>query len=185
MILIIAQLELGNAIHQLDHLLIALGHGSAQLVAVDIDIVKQAAKIILTLGAPGGILNAAEHAFQCFIQVFILRRALQYIFKKLAGQDEVALGTHKILPLILHLFIAQPGIVKIGVTGFPLVAVDVVGEIFGYIAIEQHAQHILLKIPAIHAAPQVIGDPPDGTVKLRAFLFLAIVGHDRLSCSII
>ena len=41
------------------------------------------------------------------------------------------------------------------------------------IAIKQHSEDILLEVPAIHAAPQVIGDAPYHAEKLRTLPFLS------------
>jgi hypothetical protein len=52
--------------------------------------------------------------------------------------------------------------------------VDVVGEIFRDIAVEKHAQDVLLEIPAIDGTAQVVGDVPDGSVKFGALLVIVV-----------
>ncbi len=48
------------------------------------------------------------------------------------------------------------------------------GEILGDETIEQHAEHVALEVPAVHAAAQVVGDAPDGLVQLGAFGFFVV-----------
>jgi hypothetical protein len=44
---------------------------------------------------------------------------------------------------------------------------------------EEHAEHIALEIPAVHATAQVIGDAPDGLVELDT-LGIPGVAHDAV-----
>ena len=57
------------------------------------------------------------------------------------------------------------------------IGVDVIGKIFGDIAVEQHSKDILLKVPAVHAAPKVIGNVPYRAVKLLALMLFLVVSH--------
>jgi hypothetical protein len=53
----------------------------------------------------------------------------------------------------------------------PFVCIDVAGEILADEAVKKHPQNILFEVPAVHAAAEVVGDLPDGTVQFGAFLF--------------
>lgn len=54
---VIAELHISHTVHQLDQPLVALGDCAAQLVAVDVDIVKESAEIRLAVAALGGVLD--------------------------------------------------------------------------------------------------------------------------------
>ena len=60
-------------------------------------------------------------------------------------------------------------VVEVGVAGLALLLVEVGGEVLGDEAVEQHAEHVGLEVPAVDAAAQVVGDAPDGLVQLGAF----------------
>jgi hypothetical protein len=62
------------------------------------------------------------------------------------------------------------------VAGLPLRTVQVVGQILGDEAVEQHPEDVGLEIPAIDGATQVVGDAPDGLVEFGA-LGVAGIGH--------
>src|SRR5690606_19032078 len=47
-----------------------------------------------------------------------------------------------------------------------LVLVEVGGEVLRDVPVEQEPQHVLLEVPAVHRAAQVVRDPPDGLVQL-------------------
>ena len=53
--------------------------------------------------------------------------------------------------------------------------VDVAGQVLRDEAVEQHPQNVGLEIPAIDAAAQIVGDPPDSLVQLGALGFLVVV----------
>src|SRR5699024_6627267 len=48
--------------------------------------------------------------------------------------------------------------------------IEIGGEILGDEAVKEHPERIALEIPAIDAAAQVVGDPPDRFVQLRPLL---------------
>jgi hypothetical protein len=68
-------------------------------------------------------------------------------------------------------------VVERSVSGFMFVSVDVAREIFGYIAVKQYAEDILLEVPAVYAAAQIVGDIPNRAVKFRAFKLFSAVRH--------
>jgi predicted PP-loop superfamily ATPase len=46
------------------------------------------------------------------------------------------------------------------------VVIDIDSQVFGYKAVEEHAQYIGLEVPAVYASSKVIGYFPDGFVEL-------------------
>ena len=176
----VAQLHIVHAVQQLDQLFVALGHRGAQLVAVDIEVVKQPRHAALSRAALGRFLNVAEHRFQRFVQFFVLRRPRPHIAKQLAGQDEKALLLHQPLARFLCLGIGQFGVVKAGVAGLDLACIDVVAQALGYVAVKHRAQHIVFEIPAIHRTAQLVRDCPDRPVQLLALLFFLHIRHSRV-----
>lgn len=174
---VIAELHIAHAVHQLDQPLVALGNRAAQFVAVDVDVVKKPAEIRLAVAALGGVLDCLKHRFQRFVQILVQRRAAADAAKQLAWQDEKALCFDEIVPGLLRVAVRKPGVVKIRVARLALAVVDVVCKVFGNIALKQHAEHILLKIPAVHAPAQIVCNAPDRAVQLIPLLLFSIVCH--------
>ena len=79
---------IAHTVHQLDQPLVALGDRAAQLVAVDVDIVKESAEIRLAVAALGGVLDRLKDRFQRLVQILVQRRAAADAAKQLARQDE-------------------------------------------------------------------------------------------------
>jgi hypothetical protein len=48
-----AEVEVADGVEQLDELLVALGHGGAELGAVDVEVVEEALEVVLAVGADG------------------------------------------------------------------------------------------------------------------------------------
>src|SRR5688572_19888661 len=55
---------------------------------------------------------------------------------------------------------------------FPLLKIQVGGEVLRDEPIEEHSEDVALEVPAIHAAAQVICNSPDGFMELGALAFL-------------
>ncbi|MBT9137253.1 MAG: hypothetical protein DDT34_02341 [Firmicutes bacterium] len=108
----------------------------------------------------GGPFNAPEHLRQRFIEVLVGRCLLFDVLKKLARQDKEAPGLDQIRAGLFGNTISQLSIVKDGVAGIVLAAVNIICQVFRYVAVKQHPEDILLKIPAVHAATKVVGDIP-------------------------
>ena len=74
----------------------------------------------------------------------------------------------------------ERGVVEVGVA---LLLGEVLAQVLADEAVEQHAEHVLLEVPAVDASAQVLGDGPDGLVQLGALLFLGGVCHGGVSLS--
>lgn len=103
------------------------------------------------------------------------------VLKKLAGQDEKPSGLDQVRPGLFCCRIRKKGIVETSVSCFLLATVDVVCQVFRNIAIKQDPKDILLEVPAVHAAPQIIGNIPYGAVQLRPLLLFSVVSHGNSS----
>ena len=177
MVLHVAQLHVGHTVEKLHQLLVPLGHGGTQLVAVHVIVVKQPGKAALGLAALGGAFNVTENRLQRLVQVLVPSRPGADVAEQLAGQDEEALFLHQPLPGLLGLLVGQLGVVKIGIPGLDLAGVDVIAEVFRDVAVEHGAQHVVLEIPAVHRAPQLIRDGPDRPVQLVPLLLFPDISH--------
>ena len=167
-----------HAVHRTQHLgqqLVALGHGVTQLFVVHSKVAEQAAQVVFRELSLGRVFDGTENAAQRLVQVLVSRRTGRHVGKELRRQDEVTLLLHHHLARLLGLFVAQAGIVEGGVAPrFALQAVDVGGHVFGYIAVEEGAQHVALELPAIDGSAQVVGYFPYRAMQFGTFLF---VGH--------
>jgi len=103
-----------------------------------------------------------------------VRGTLPHILKEFARQDKKSLSLDHIFPDLFGLGIGKLGVVKVGVPCFVFPLIDVVSKVFGDIPVEQHAKHILLEIPAIDAAPQVVSNIPDCLIEFGTLLFTAV-----------
>ena len=106
MILHIAQIHRRYAAQQLDQLFVALGDGCAEFVTVHIVIIEQADNVGFGWRALCRCFNVAEDAFQRFVQVFVIRCAIQHIPKQFARQDKEALFLYKPIPCAFGFFVA-------------------------------------------------------------------------------
>ena len=176
-VLHVAQLHIGHTVEELHQLLVPLGHGGTQLVAVHVIVVKQSGKAALGLTALGGAFNVTEDRLQRLVQVLVPSRPGADVAEQLTGQDEEALFLHQPLPGLLSLLVGQLGVVKVGITGLDLAGVDVIAEVFRDVAVEHGAQHVVLEIPAVHRAPQLIRDGPDRPVQLVPLLLFPDISH--------
>ena len=175
--LVFTELHRADAVQQLDKHCVALCHRSAKLVAVDINIIEQTGKVVLALGAFGGILDVAENGLHRHVEVVVLRRTGTDIDEQFRRQDKEAFGLHQVIPCLLGLLVRQLGIVKIRVACRDFVRVDVVRQVLGNIAVEHNAQNVGFEIPAIHTPAQVVRNRPYCAVKFFAFLLFFVIRH--------
>ena len=67
----VAKIHIRNAIQKLDQLLISLCYGSAELVAVDIEVIKQTSELAFRGSAFCRFLDMTENPFQSLVQIFV------------------------------------------------------------------------------------------------------------------
>ncbi len=98
--------------------------------------------------------------------------------EEFTGQDEETLGFDQGFTSVFGFVVRVFGVVKIALPCRVLDGVDVVGQIFGDIAVKKHAQDVLLEIPTVHRTAQVVGDVPNGSVKFGTLLVIVFgFGH--------
>ena len=179
-----AQVQAADAVEELHQLFVPLGDGGPQLTAVYIEVIKQPGESLLGGAALCGVLNVAKDRLQRLVQVFILGRSGPNVAEQLRGQHEKALFRDQPLPGLFRLRVREPSVVKAVVPGGDLPGVDVLCQILRDVAVEHGAEHIALEVPAVHAAPQLIGDGPDCPVELLALLLFPDVCHKLVpSCA--
>ena len=163
-------------------LLVALDDGVAELGAVDVHVVEEALEIVLGFRANGRALDVLKHLGEQLVEVLpVLRQAhavfvdaLEDVAKELARENEEPFLLDGLFATPFGLLVWHGGVVEGGIA-------FLIGEIGTKVlrdeTVEQGAQDVLLEVPAIDAAAQVISDGPDGPVQLSALLFLGGVGH--------
>ena len=97
--------------------------------------------------------------------------------EKFRGADEEALVADHFGSDGFSGLVRETGEIKVQISNLPLHLVDVDGEVLRDIAVKQHAKHVRLEVPAVHAAAKIIGDAPDGLVELGALGFFGGEWH--------
>ena len=177
MLFYIAKVHICYAIQQFNELLIALGNGRSQLVAVHIVIIKQPCKLSLRGAALCGFLDVPEYGFQCFVEVFIAGCFCPHIAKQLTGQDEEAFFLHQPFSCLLCLCIRHIFIAEIRVACINFALIYIAGDVLRNITVEHRTENVALEIPSVHCATQVIRNCPDCAVQFFAFLLFFGVYH--------
>lgn len=77
----------------------------------------------------------------------------------------------------VHLFSLRMCVLEVGVASLALEPIEVGSQVLGDELVEEEAKHVALEVPAIHRPAQVVGDAPDGAMKLRALSLLGRRGH--------
>ena len=173
----IAKVHICHAVQQLHKLLIALGNGRPQLVAVHIVIIKQPCKLPLGGAALCGFFNMSEHSFQRFIEVFIVGCFCPHIAEQLTGQDEEPFFLYQPFPCLLCLCIRHILIAEVRVACINFALIDIAGNVLRNITVEHRTENVALEIPSVHCAAQIIRNRPDCTVQFFAFLLFFGVYH--------
>ena len=166
-----------HADEQLAELFVPLCHRCAQLVAVDVEIVKQPRKLPLGLGAFRGFLDMAENGFQRFVEVLVRLTTGKNVAEQLARQDEKALFLHQALPRRFRLRVGHFGVVKAVIPRLDLAFAYVICKIFGYVTIEHRTEDVIFEVPSVHGTAQLVRNRPYRAVKLVALLFFLCINH--------
>ena len=177
MILHITKVHICHADEQLAKLFVPLCHRRAQLVAVDVEVVKQSRELPLGFGAFRGFLDMAENGLQRFVEVFIRLTTGKDIAKQLARQDEKALFLHQALTRRFRLRVGHSGVVKAVIARLDLAFAYVICKVFGYVTIEHRAEDVIFEVPSVYGAAQLIRNRPYRAVKLVALLFFLCINH--------
>ena len=107
----------------------------------------------------------------------VFRRFLPHIREELAWKDEEALDAHEVASRRLGFAVAQLRVFKRFVSRVPFAAVHIRGEVLGDVAVKEHAEDILLEIPAVDGPSEVVRDRPYRAMKLFALLRFHNIFH--------
>ena len=118
-----------HAVQKLHQHLITLGNGFANGLAVHIEIIEQARKVIFRITAGGTALNVMKYFLQRFIQIVVLIRTSQNIAEQLRGQDKEPLLLYQPLPCRLRVGIRHFRIVKVLIPSGVLTLIDIGGKV--------------------------------------------------------
>ena len=127
--------------------------------------------------AIGRAFDGCEDGRQIGIQAFVGVGTGGDGSEQLAGVDEVAFGFNG----VIFDFRGDHAIVQLCIVDAVIIGFDVAGKVFADEAIEQRAEYVLLEIPAIDRATDIVGDSPDCSVKCGSFLFFIHIRHGLLS----
>ena len=133
---------------------------------VIVEVVEKAFDVVLGAGAYGRCLNVSEDPRQRLVEVLIVPSALANVREEVTGQDVKALLLHRLLTTELGIGVAQVAVVEVGVASLPLGCVEVCSQVLGDEPVEQHPKDVSLEVPSVDTAAKVVGDSPDGLVKL-------------------
>ena len=107
-----------------------------QFIAVHVDVIKQPAHIVFTVCAFGRCLNVLKNRFKRFIQVGIGGSLLTDVIKQLARMNKEAFFFKNEFTAMLGFLVFKFGIAETFLASFPLLFIDVGGQVFGDKAIE-------------------------------------------------
>lgn len=150
------------------------------LAAVDVEVVEEALDVVLGVGADRRGLDVGEDLRQRLVEVLVVPCALADVGEEVLGKDVEALLLDRLFAPELGVGVVQVAVVKVGVSGLALGLVDIGAEVLGDEPVEQHPEHVGLGVPAVDAAPQVVGDPPTGLVEVRTLRVLGHLAHSRI-----
>jgi hypothetical protein len=92
-------------------------------------------------------------------------------------EDVEAFFLHRFGATEFGIGIVEHRVVEARIARIAFLYVQVGGKVLRDESVEQHAEHVGLEVPSVHAAAQIVGDTPDGLVEFSAFGF-SIVIHD-------
>lgn len=145
----LAEVHVGHGIDDFAQAGVALRHGCAELVAIDVEVAEEALEVPLAGRADCGALDVGEDGGEGFVEVSIVVATGVHVLEELAGEDEIAFFLDCAVAARLGKGIGECGVVEIGVAGEVLLLVEVMGEVFADEAVKEHAEDIALEVPAV------------------------------------
>ena len=154
-----------HSVHELEQVLVTSRRAHTQLVGVQHKVVEEALHVILGLGATRRLLKRLKHVRQGLVQVLILASVLIHIREQLRRQQEKA----ALIDEILFNVIFEPVVWDIlkAIRHVNILALNKAHLALREVTVEKHAQHVLLKVPAVYRTTQVIRNTPNRRVQLR------------------
>ena len=138
--------------------------GVAQLGAGGVEVGKKPLDGALRSVAHGRGFDGGEDGGQLGVEIGVALGRTHHLREELRGIDEIALfARHGVDELGIHLAVGIFCVVLIGIAAF-----HVGGKIFADVAVEEGAEHKLFEVPAVDSAAHIVGDAPNGGLKLGA-----------------
>lgn len=153
----IAKVKAGHAFEHGGKASVLVFDGVAQPVAGGVKVSKQAFDVVFRGVSTGRAFDGAEDGGQIRVQILVVVGALGYIDEELAGIDKIALG----LDGIIFDFRSDDLVAQLSIVDALIIGLDVGRKVLADEAIEERAEDILLKIPAIDSATYIVCDLPD------------------------
>ena len=163
------EVDIANIVEDFGELLIALIHRVAKFVGIHIDVGKKPLEVAFALGADSRRLDGFEHIVEGNIEVGIVLGTLAHIAEQLRREDKETFLVHQLRASRLGFLVGEVGIVEALDTRLGLESIHIIGDIFGYKAVEKDTENVTLEIPAIYRVAKVFGSSPNS---LEKFLFL-------------
>lgn len=136
----------------------------AQTSAGGVEVGKKPLDGALRSVAHGRGFDGGEDGGQLGVEIGVALGRGHHHRKELAGIDEIALfARHGVDEFGIHLAVGIGCVVLIGVAAF-----HVGGKIFADVAVEEGTEHKLFEVPAVDSAAHIVGDAPNGGLKLGA-----------------
>ena len=159
------QVHVRHSVHELEQILVTSRRAHTQLIGVQHKVVEEALHVILRLRAARGLLKRLEHVRQGLIQVLILTSLRVHHREQLRRQQEKAALIDEILFNVIFELVVWD-ILK-AIRHVNILALHKAHLALREVTVEKHAQHVLLKVPAIYRTAQVIRNTPNRGVQLR------------------
>lgn len=138
----------------------------AETVAGGVEVGEQTLDVVLGRVAAGRAFDGGEDAGQVGIQGFVAMGTAGHVGEQLAGIDEVALGLDSIVLDVR----GDDAVSQLGVLDAVVAALDVAGKVLADEAVEQGAEDVLLEVPAIDRASNIVSDLPNSALQFGALL---------------
>ena len=136
-----------------------------QLIRIQHKVVEKALHVRFGVGTARRLFKRLEHVRQGLIQVLILTSLRVHHREQLRRQQEKAALIDEILFNVIFELVVWD-ILK-AIRHVNILALHKAHLALREVTVEEHTQHVLLKVPAVYRTAQVIRNPPNRRVQLR------------------
>ncbi len=179
-----AEVQAGHRLKDLHELRVALRHGVAELVGVRVDVLEEAFEVRLGRSTDCGCLDVLEGVLEGHVQVLVLSGVPTDVGEQLGRLDEDALLGHDLVLGQDGLLVVELLVVEVSNAGVAHPLVDIRRHVLADVAVEKRPEDVLLEVPAVHAASQLVGKGPDSLVQFCSLLCSRHNNYYFLSTSI-
>ena len=138
--------------------------GVAQLGAGGVEVGKKSLDGALRSVTHGRSFDGGEDGGQLGVEIGVALGRAHHLCEELRGIDEIALfARHGVDEVGIQSAVGTFRIAFLGIGVF-----HVGRKIFADIAVEECAEHKLFEVPAVDSAAHIVGDAPNGSLKLGA-----------------